>query len=60
MTLDDKYCLIDKIGNHLCNFIYDELNAFCDKRALVMKGDKYGFIDNKGVEIIPCQCFAVV
>lgn len=34
---------------------YDELGVFSEGRAAVKKGDKWGYINTKGEEVIPCQ-----
>lgn len=48
---------IDKITPELAEATrkYDELGWFSEGLARVLKGDKYGYIDKLGHEIIPCK-----
>ena len=48
---------IDKITPELAEATrkYDELGWFSEGLAYVLKGDKYGFIDKLGHEIVPCR-----
>lgn len=48
---------IDKVTPELAHAVkgYDELFSFSEGLACVKKGDKYGFIDKLGHEIIPCM-----
>ena len=48
---------IDKVTPDLANAVqkYDEVNEFHEGLACVKIGDKYGFIDKLGHEIIPCE-----
>ncbi|MBR1792478.1 MAG: WG repeat-containing protein [Bacteroidales bacterium] len=33
---------------------YDEIGDFCDGLAIIRKNDKYGYVDQNGLEVIPC------
>ena len=48
---------IDKVSPELSNAVkkYDEVYEFHEGLACVKKGDKFGFIDKLGHEIIPCE-----
>lgn len=48
---------IDKVSLELTNAVkkYDEVYKFHEGLACVKKGDKFGFIDKLGHEIIPCE-----
>ena len=48
---------IDKVTPELTNAVkkYDEVYKFHEGLACVKKGDKFGFIDKLGLEIIPCE-----
>lgn len=60
---DGKYALVSKEGkvsyidtndNLLLPFIYDSASPFCEGRALVMKNNLFGLIDDTGNELCPC------
>ena len=34
---------------------YDETRDFCDGFAAVKRNDKWGFVNEKGEEIVPCK-----
>lgn len=48
----DKYSL-EGLAKAAVN--YDEIGSFHEGLALVVKGDKYGFIDKMGNEVVPCR-----
>ena len=45
---DDKWGYIDKNGNVVIDFIYDDANSFSEELASVEKDGKYGYIDKEG------------
>lgn len=51
-----KYGYIDKFGNIVIPCVWNELNSFCERLALV-KGDnnKYGYITENGNVVVPCM-----
>lgn len=51
---DGKNSYIDKQGVPLTKFIYDGMRPFSEGMAAVKKNKKWGFINEKGNEIIPC------
>ncbi|MBQ2540708.1 MAG: WG repeat-containing protein [Paludibacteraceae bacterium] len=50
-----KFGMMDKNGNEIISAKYDYINPFTCGLAIVQKGDKYGFINTKGEEVIPCR-----
>jgi peroxiredoxin len=50
-----KWSLINRKGFSLNSSEYEGLAKLRSKRALVIKNGKYGFIDEKGKEVIPCK-----
>ena len=54
-----KYYIEDKQGNALCPAIYDRIghgwDAFKEGFAVVIKNEKFGFININGVEFIPAK-----
>ena len=57
---DIKYGFIDKIGNEIISFKYDDIlldryNGFHEGLARVKSCHKYGFIDKTGKEIVPVK-----
>lgn len=52
---NNKYGYIDKNGNLLIDFEFEEANHFSEGVALVKIGGKYGFIDKKGEFVINPQ-----
>ena len=54
-----KYYIEDKQGNALCPAIYDRIGyGRCDFKegfAVVIKNEKFGFININGVEFIPAK-----
>ncbi len=49
----EKYGYIDRQGNQVVDFIYDEVTEFRNGRAIVKKGAKYGAIDLDGKVAVP-------
>ena len=47
-----SYSDIDK--NILFDFVYDEASWFCEGFAKVKRNSKYGIIDERGLQVIPC------
>ena len=41
-----------KWGKVRIDFIYDDIYSFCENRAVVKKGKKYGYIDRDGNIIV--------
>jgi hypothetical protein len=50
-----KYGLIDTLGQVTVSLMYDELGEFREGRLAVRKGNKWGFVDKHGREVIPCR-----
>lgn len=50
-----KWKFIKKSGDDLTKAIYEEAYEFSEDRALVKRDGKYGYIDENGDEVIPCQ-----
>jgi len=50
-----KYGLIDTLGQVTVSLMYDELGEFREGRLAVRKGNKWGFVDEHGREVIPCR-----
>lgn len=48
VSLDDKWGYVDKSGKELLPCKYDFVTPFINERALVKKGDKFTFVDEKG------------
>ena len=55
--LNGKWGFIDRSGNGVVSFIYDDTRGFgwCGNTAPVCKNNKYGFINRDGIEFIPLQ-----
>ncbi len=52
---NQKYGLIDTLGQVTVSLLYDELGEFCEGRLAVRKSNKWGFVDKHGREVIPCR-----
>jgi len=50
-----KYGLIDTLGNVVVNLNYDEIGAFREGRLAVRRKGLWGFCDENGREVIPCR-----
>ena len=50
-----KYGVWDKNGNELVSAKYDDIQPFTCGMARVTKNDKWGYINTKGEEVIPCR-----
>ena len=50
-----KWGLMDKNGNEIVSAKYDELGPFTCGMARVKRNGKYGYINTKGEEVIPCR-----
>jgi len=46
---------MDKTGEIVIPYVYQQVNAFVDGMALVEREHKWGYIDTLGNEVIPCQ-----
>lgn len=49
------YIFVDRTGNTVLTPDYDQVETFHEGRAAVMAGDRWGFIDTEGNEVIPPQ-----
>lgn len=49
-----KYGLIDSLGQITVSSSYDKIGDFSENRLAVMLNNKWGFVNKNGVEIIPC------
>jgi hypothetical protein len=52
-----KYCVWDKTGNEIISAKYDDINPFTCGLANVEKNGKWGYINTKGEEVIPCRYY---
>ena len=52
---NQKYGLIDTLGNVTVNLRYDEIGKYSEERLTVMRNNKWGFVDEKGNEVISCK-----
>jgi len=52
---EEKYGLIDTLGQVTVNLFYDEIGAYCDDRLAVKRNGLWGFVDTEGREVIPCK-----
>ena len=50
-----KYGLIDTLGQVTVNLKYDKIGAFNERRLAVKRNGLWGFVDENGVEVIPCR-----
>ena len=50
-----KYGLIDTLGQVTVNLKYDKIGAFNERRLAVKRNGFWGFVDENGVEVIPCR-----
>jgi len=48
-----RYALTDYRGRRLTKLIYNELGDFSDRRALVVRNGRLGYLDPQGREVIP-------
>jgi len=62
VELDDKFALFSNTGEKLTDFVYEELlandkNSHNDDSGVIIakKEGKYGYLNQKGEEIIPCD-----
>lgn len=53
--LKGKFAIVDKTGKELCAFKYDWIDWFSNGFAKVTIGNKIGYIDSKGKEVIPVK-----
>jgi len=51
---DEKWSIIDRQGNELCQAIYDIIRPFSGNVTRVRRNGKWGMIDTSGKEIQPC------
>ena len=55
-SFDGEFGIINKNGKEIVTIgKYDELGYFSEGRALVKKGEKYGYVNNKGKLVIPLK-----
>lgn len=52
---ESKSALFDAKGKWLTDFVYNEILPIKNGKAAVRKGNKWGFVDNTGKEIIACK-----
>lgn len=50
-----KYGLIDTLGQVTVNLHYDKIGAFNEGRLAVKRNGFWGFVDKNGREIVPCR-----
>ncbi|MFT7606549.1 MAG: hypothetical protein ACI8VT_004152, partial [Saprospiraceae bacterium] len=50
-----KYGLIDTLGQVTVNLKYDKIGAFNERRLAVKRNGLWGFVDQNGIEVIPCR-----
>ena len=56
---DEKYGLIDTLGQMTVSLQYDEIGSFSEGRLAVRRNGMWGFVDRHGLEVIPCRFRAV-
>ncbi len=54
-THQKKYGLIDTSGQVRVDMVYDDIGRFRDHRLAVKRDGMWGFVNEDGVEVIPCQ-----
>ena len=52
---DEKYGLIDTLGQLCVNLKYDEIGSFSEGRLAVKHNGFWGFVNPDGLEVIPCR-----
>ncbi len=52
---DEKYGLIDTLGQLTVNLKYDDIGSFSEGRLAVMRNGMWGFANASGLEVIPCR-----
>lgn len=52
---EGKYGFMDRKGNLIVPYKYDDIYNFSEGLAAVCLNDKWGYIDNTGVEVVPCK-----
>jgi hypothetical protein len=50
-----KYGLIDTLGQLAVNAVYDQIGSFRENRLAVMRDGLWGFVNQEGMEVIPCR-----
>ncbi len=50
-----KYGLIDTLGELAVDAVYDELGSFSEGRLAVKRAGTWGFVNDEGLEVIPCR-----
>lgn len=50
-----KYGLIDTLGQLAVDAVYDELGSFSEGRLAVKRDGVWGFVNDEGLEVIPCR-----
>ncbi|MBK7871405.1 MAG: WG repeat-containing protein [Saprospiraceae bacterium] len=50
-----KYGLIDTLGQLAVDAVYDELGFFREGRLAVKRNGLWGFVNDEGLEVIPCR-----
>lgn len=56
VNTEGKWGFVDAKGNLVIPYKYDTIDYFREGLALVWQGDKYGYIDKSGKEVIPIMC----
>ena len=52
---DSLFGLLDKNGSEIVPFEYDQIGDFSDSLAMIVRENKYGYINTKGEIVIPIQ-----
>lgn len=52
---DEKYGLIDTLGQLAVNLMYDDIGSFSEGRLAVKRNNLWGFVDRNGLTVIPCR-----
>ena len=52
---NSKWGVVDNNGNNITEFMYDNVNAPCNRFIAVSQDGKWGFIDEQGKMVIPCK-----
>lgn len=56
---EEKYGLIDTLGQMTISLEYDEIGSFRENRLAVKRNGLWGFVDETGLEVVPCRFRAV-
>lgn len=55
VNLNGKLGILNRSGKPLTDFVYDKMSKFNYQHAIVKKGNYFGIINNKGVEVLACE-----